>query len=416
MFKPLTLFIGLRYTRAKRRNHFISFISLISILGIALGVTALITVMSVMSGFEKELRDRILSMASHANITSNSGGLKNWQQLATQITHHPEVISSAPYVHGEVMMSHRKGVKGGIIRGIDPDIEPEVSDFMNQLKQAGTLNKLQAGQYGIILGHELAYSLGVIVGDKVTLISPQTSVSITGILPRIKRFTVVGTFELGMYQYDSGLALVHIKDAAKFFKLKNAVSGLRLKLTDMFLAPEVSDRLERELGVFYRVRDWTMEHRNYFRAVKMEKRVMFIILVLIIAVAAFNIISTLVMVVTDKEREIAILRSIGMSPSAIMRVFMVQGTMIGLLGTILGVSGGVGLALNVETIVPIIESAFSMKFLQCDIYYICDLPSDLRWPDVIKIGSVSFLLSIGATLYPAWRASKIQPAEALRYE
>jgi lipoprotein-releasing system permease protein len=415
MFRPLEVNIGLRYTRAKRRNHFISFISLTSVLGIVLGVTALITVISVMNGFEKELRERILGMASHATISGYEGALGSWGALLEKAESHPRVIGAAPYVEGQAMLTHGQYVHGAIVRGVLPADEPRVSDIDRYLL-GGELADLEAGAYRIMLGKSLARSLGVLVGDKVTVVAPRASVTPAGILPRLRRFVVAGIFEVSHAQYDSALALVHLQDGARVFGLKEKITGLRLKLDDLFVAPRVSRELAQALGGGFWVRDWTQHHANFFRALRTEKRVMFIILTLIVAVAAFNIVSALVMVVADKEADIAILRTLGATPASIMAIFVVQGTVIGLLGTVLGVLGGVALATNVETIVPVIEQVFSVKFLSPDIYYISDLPSDMRWPDVTKIASVAFILSVAATLYPAWRAARTQPAEALRYE
>ncbi len=415
MFQPLELFVGLRYTRAKRRNHFISFISLTSMLGIALGVTALITVLSVMNGFEKELRERILGMASHATVSGPEGRLENWQAVAAQIAGHPRVLGLAPYVQAEGMLTEGDAVRGTIVRGVLPATEPEVSDVGAHMR-SGRLEDLVPGAFGILLGKDLARILGVGLGDRVTLVAPQARVTPAGVLPRLRRFTVVGVFEVGMYEYDAGLALVHLEDAAKLFGLGDAVSGLRLKVDDLFAAPRVSREVAAQLPGRYWVSDWTQQHANFFRAVRTEKTVMFVILTLIVAVAAFNIVSTLVMVVSDKKADIAILRTLGASPRSIMGMFMVQGSIIGVVGTILGVVGGVALALNVETVVAGIEELFRVKFLSPDIYYISDLPSDMQWADVVRIALVALGLSLTATLYPAWRASRTQPAEALRYE
>lgn len=415
MFKPVPLFVGLRYTRAKRRNHFISFISMISMLGIALGVAALITVLSVMNGFEKELRERILGVVSHATVTEQGGNLADWRDLMAQLGSEPSVLGAAPYVSGEAMLYTPDGVTGALLRGIIPDLEPAVSNIHDHMI-GGRWDGLRAGRFGIILGKSLARTLGVDVGDKVTVIVPQTLVTPAGILPRLKRFEVVGVFEAGVYQYDSALALLHMEDAATLLQLKDGVSGVRLRLDDLLKARETSRRLTSSLGFRYWVSDWTQSHSNYFRAVQMEKTVMFVILLLIVAVAAFNIVSTLVMMVTDKRADIAILRTLGASPGQVMATFMVQGTLIGMIGTILGVLGGVTLALNAGDLVAGIERLFSVEFLAADVYYITDLPSDLRWPDVGWISVISFFVSVCATLYPAWRAARTQPAEALRYE
>ncbi|MBI5462512.1 MAG: lipoprotein-releasing ABC transporter permease subunit [Gammaproteobacteria bacterium] len=415
MFRPYPLYIGLRYTRAKRRNHFISFISAISMLGIALGVTALITVLSVMNGFEQELRTRILGMAAHMQVMGYAGGLADWRTIAKIADANPDVIGSAPYVEAETMLSLGNRVSGTILRGVLPEVEPAVSDVAKHMK-AGQLTDLKPGEYGIVLGSELANMIGAQVGDKITVVSPQASITPVGTLPRLRRFTVVGLFEVGMYEYDRGVALVHVDDAAKLLQLGDRVSGVRLKLADMFNVQAVTQALTETLPAETRVTDWTRQHANFFRAVQTEKRVMFVILALIVAVAAFNIVSTLVMVVTDKQADIAILRTLGATPGSIMMVFIVQGTIIGAIGTLLGMVGGVALALNVETIVPAIEQLFGVHFLSPDVYYISKLPSQLEWTDVTRITGVAFLLSMLATLYPAWRASRTQPAEALRYE
>lgn len=415
MFRPLPVYIGLRYTRAKRRNHFISFISFSSMLGIALGVTALITVLSVMNGFEKELRERILGMASHATIAGYEHALANWQQLAALARGHVEVEGVAPYVEAPAMLTRGSRVHGALVRGVEPDVEPEVSEIKDYMRE-GALSDLVPGEFNIVLGKNVARILGARVGDKVTLVAPQAKVTPAGILPRLRRFSVVGIFEVGASQYDSAFVLINLEDASRLFQLDGQVSGLRVRLEDIFDAPRVSRELALMLEGRFWVRDWTQHHANFFRALKTEKTVMFIILTLIVAVAAFNIVSALIMVVTDKESDIAILRTLGVAPRGIMGVFIVQGTVIGSIGTILGAIGGVLLATNVEFIVPAIEQFFGTKFLSPDIYYISDVPSDLRWPDVTLIASVAFVMCIVATLYPAWRASRTQPAEALRYE
>ena len=415
MFRPLEIFVGLRYTRAKRRNHFISFISFISIAGIAVGVTALITVMSVMNGFEKELRNSILRVASHAVITSSSQGMAHWRDLIPRLARYPEVVGYAPFIKAEGMLSAGGVVSGTMIRGILPEQEPRVSSLGDDMV-LGSLEELVPGDFSIILGKDLAAKLGVSVGERVTLITPQANVTPVGIMPRLKRFTVAGIFDTGNYEYDSVLALIHLDDAAKLFLMPGKISGVRLKLHDMFEAPLLTRKLVQDLPIGYLISDWTMQHVNFFKAVQTEKLVMFIILTLIVAVAAFNIVSTLVMVVTDKRADIAILRTLGVSPLSVMMIFMVQGVIIGAVGTLLGVAGGVLLAQNVETIVPAIEHAFNVKFIPGDVYMISKLPSDMHWSDVFKVGGVAFLLSLVATVYPAWRASRTQPAEALRYE
>ncbi|MDP3778386.1 lipoprotein-releasing ABC transporter permease subunit [Methylotenera sp.] len=420
-YLPYELFVGWRYTRAKRKNHFISFISLTSMIGIALGVAALIVVLSVMNGFQKELRTRILGVASHLEVTGASNQLSDWQSVSTFTAKLPNVQASAPYISAQAMLSYDQGVQGAIVRGVIPSAEDQVADLGKHMK-AGRLDDLRAGEFGIVLGVDLALSLGAKIGDKVVLMAPQGQFTPTGVVPRLKQFTLVGLFQIGMYEYDAGLALIHIEDAAKLYRMGQNVSGVRLKLDDLFDAPvvsaNISDQLNSQLnqsGSYY-VSDWTRQHANFFRAVQMEKRVMFIILTLIVAVAAFNIVSTLVMAVTDKRADIAIMRTFGASPSSIMKIFIVQGALIGIIGTALGALFGILIALNIDTIIPFIEGLFNVQFLAKDVYYISDLPSDLIWSDVVTIVSVSFLLSLLATLYPSFKASRINPAEALRYE
>jgi lipoprotein-releasing system permease protein len=412
---PYELFIGLRYTRAKRRNHFISFISLTSMLGIALGVAALITVLSVMNGFQNELRTRILGVASHVQISGPGDVLPDWQAVAAMAAAEPRVVAAAPYVNVQGMLTFDGAVRGALIRGVLPEYEDRVAEIGSHMK-SGTLAALKPGEFGIVLGSELARSLGVILGDKLTLIAPQGQVTPAGIVPRLKQFRVVGIFEIGMFEYDSGLALIHLEDAQKLYRMEDRVSGVRLKLNDLFQSRQVAMALLPKLGADVFITDWTRSHANFFRAVQMEKTVMFIILLLIVAVAAFNIVSTLVMAVTDKQPDIAILRTLGAAPSGIMAIFMVQGALIGVIGTLIGVGGGVLLALNIDVVVPFIENLFNVHFLAKEVYYISELPSELLWGDVVTIAAVSFVLSLVATLYPSWRASRVNPAEALRYE
>jgi len=417
MSLPYELFIGLRYTRAKRRNHFISFISVTSMFGIALGVAALIVVLSVMNGFQKELRGRIVGVASHLQISGPENSLSDWQALARFVKTHPDVQASAPYILGQGMLSIDQAVQGALVRGVLPEQEERVADIGRHIK-AGRLQALKSGGFGIVLGADLARMLGAGLGDKVVLMAPQGQFTPTGVVPRLKQFRVVGIFQVGMYEYDAALALIHLDDAARLYRMGDQVSGLRLKLSDLDLAPRVSRELAQQLSPYggYYFTDWTEQHANFFRAVQMEKRVMFVILTLIVAVAAFNIVSTLVMAVTDKRADIAILRTLGASPRSIMRIFIVQGALIGVIGTLLGVVGGTLLAGNIDVIVPFIERLFGIQFLSKDVYYISELPSDLQWADVLVITSVSLLLSLLATLYPSWRAARINPAEALRYE
>lgn len=417
MFKPLALYIGTRYTRAKRRNHFISFISLISMLSIAVGVTAMITILSVMNGFEKELRLRMLGMSPHVFVMSLfDETLHDWETVRDGLQRYPEVTGVAPFIQGQAMITRHQNVYGTLLQGIVPELEPGVSVVQDKML-AGTLETLTAGSFNILMGEELQQSLGVSIGDQVTLVVPQASVTPVGLIPRMKRMTISGIFRVGMHEFDSSLVLMHMDDAAKLLRLpEGSAQGLNIKIQDMFAAPQFANALRAELPPGYRAYDWSYRHANFFRAIKMEKRVMFIILTLIIMVAAFNIVSTLVMLVTDKQADIAILRTLGATPFTIMTIFIVQGVIIGLLGTFLGVVGGITLALNIETIVPAIEQFFNMKFLSADVYYISDIPSDLRWSDVYWIGGNALLISLLATLYPAFRASRTHPAEALRYE
>lgn len=415
MFKPLPLYIGLRYTRAKRRNQFISFISLISIAGIALGVMALIIVLSVMNGFEKELRERILGMASHAQVSGLEGTLPNWREVRKNLESDPRVLGSAPQIQFEGMTNVAEKVSGAIFYGVSPEEERTVSDVHEHM-MAGSMESLKSGEFNIVLGKELAILLGVVVGDKVTVITPQAQVTPAGVMPRLRRFTVSGVFSVGMYEYDRATSFIHLEDAAKLMRRGDDVTGLRLKLHDMFDAPKIAREINSDLGAAFWVSDWTQQHQNFFRAIKTEKRVMFIILLLIVTVAAFNIVSTLVMLVNDKRPDIAILRTLGLSPLEVMGVFVVQGTLIGFIGTLLGVVGGSLLAANVETIVPAIESFFHTQFLPAEVYYISELPSDLRLNDVLKISGVAFAASMIMTIYPAWQAARTQPAEALRYD
>ncbi|MFT5113812.1 MAG: lipoprotein-releasing system permease protein [Parasphingorhabdus sp.] len=415
MIKPLEIGIGLRYTRAKRRNHFISFISSMSMIGIALGVWALIVVLSIMNGFERELRDRILATASHITVQGASGWLSEWQKVAERVIQDEQILDRAPFIDVQGMLTHRGVVSGAMIRGVLPGEEGKVSGIPDHLS-IGDITDLESGGYRIVLGYQLARQLGVKVGDKVTVVAPKGRVSPAGLIPRLKRFTVSGLFQLNMYEYDSSIALIHLDDAAKLLSSGSNVSGLRLKVDNVYDVARIRYRLDSLLGRDYYMTDWTVEHRNFFSALSVEKRVMFVILMLIIAVAAFNIVSTLVMLVTDKQPDIAILRTLGLSPGSVMTVFMVQGIVIGLIGTIFGGVTGVITALNVETLVPQIEALLGIEFFPANIYVISDFPAEMHWNDVGKILIASFVISFIATIYPAWRASRTQPAEALRYE
>jgi lipoprotein-releasing system permease protein len=413
---PYELAVGLRYTRARKgsgRNAFISFIALISMAGIALGVAALIVVLSVMNGFQQELRSRILSVASHIEVRGMPS-LADWQAVARTALADPRVKGAAPYVLGQAMLSAGDVNRGVIVRGIDATREDAVADIGSHMRR-GALSDLKPGGFGIVLGAELARALGVLVGDTVVAITPQGTVTPAGTLPRVKSFKVVGIFEIGMFEFDSGLALIDLADAQKLYRV-DGVSGVRLKLDDLFAAPAVARNLARTVGVDAELRDWTQSHANFFRAVQIEKRVMFIILTLIVAVAAFNIVSAQVMLVTDKQADIAILRTLGASPASILAIFMIQGALIGMIGTLIGVGGGILLALNVETVVPAIERTFGIVFLDKSVYYISDLPSDLQRADVLTVSAIALVLALIATVYPSWRAARVNPAAALRYE
>jgi lipoprotein-releasing system permease protein len=414
---PFEWLVGLRYTRAGKRsarNSFISFISLISMAGIALGVAALIVVLSVMNGFQKEVRDRMLSVLAHIEVIGASGTLPEWRKTAEEAFQDKEVRGAAPYVLAQSMLLHGENMRGVLVRGVLPQEEPKVSDVAKQVRQ-GSLDDLRPGEFGIVLGGELARALQVQVGDKVTLAAPQGNVTPAGVVPRLKAFRVVGIFEAGHYEYDSTLAFIHLDDAMKLYRM-DAPSGVRLKIADMQRAPEVALDLSRLLTGDVLLTDWSKQNRNWFAAVQTEKRMMFLILTLIIAVAAFNLVSTLVMTVTDKQADIAILRTLGASPRSVMKIFIVQGGLVGLIGTAIGVTLGVIVALNVGAIVSSIEHLLGVRFLPSDIYMISAMPSDLRWPDVWSIGGVAVVLAFVATLYPSWAAARVRPAEALRYE
>ena len=413
--QPYELYVGLRYTRAKRRTHFISFISFISIAGIALGIWALISVMSVMNGFEKEIRARILGAAAHIQVLGGEGGIADWSRLSQEVSTHPEVIASAPFVNAQGLLSTGTAVRGVFVRGVVPEMENKVAEF-GQAMKAGRFEDLRPGEFGIAIGITLARGLRLHVGDRVTLISPQGQVTPAGLMPRLKQFTVVGIFQMDHNEFDSALALVNMQDAQTLYRMGESVSGIRLKVKEIDAAPRIARELARKVTQEVFISDWTQQNVNYFRAIQIEKRMMFIILTLIIAVAAFNLVSTLVMVVTDKHPDIAILRTLGASPGSIMKIFMVQGSVIGTFGTVIGVVAGIVTALNIDVIVPAIEHVFNFQILSREVYYISDLPSDLHWRDVWSVALVSLFLAFVATIYPSWRASRVNPAEALRYE
>ncbi len=415
---PYEILIGLRYARARRgsgRNGFMSVVALASMAGIALGVWALIVVLSVMNGFQDEVRNRLLAAASHIEIRGLGGGIANWPEIAGIARKNVRVQGVAPYVLGQAMLSAGDINRGTLIRGIDPALEDTVADLGKHMR-AGAMSDLRPGSFGIVLGIDLARSLGLRVGDSVVVITPQGTVTPAGTLPRIKSFHLVGVFDLGESEIDGGLALINIADAQKLYRLDSAVSGVRLKLDDLFAAPQVAREIGRILPIDAEIRDWTLEHANFFKAVAIEKRMMFIILALIIAVAAFNIVSAQVMSVIDKRADIAILRTLGASPNRVLLIFLVQGALVGLLGTLIGVVTGIVTALNIDVIVPFIERTFGVQFIDKSVYYINELPSDLQRADVVLVATIALTLTLLATLYPSWRAARVNPAEALRYE
>ncbi len=415
---PFELIVGWRYTRAARstrRNGFISFISGVSMLGIALGVAALIIVLSVMNGFQKEVRDRMLGVVSHIEIFAADGAaLPDLATTLQRVRAQPEVLGAAPFIAAQALLARGEDMKGVMIRGIDPGLEAEVTDLAVDLKNSA-LARLRPGEFGIVLGADLARSLGARRGDRVTLIAPSGQVTPAGVVPRLKQMTVVGTFDSGHFEYDSALALIHVDDAARIFRLEGP-SGVRVRLRDLHQAREVAAQLAQALGDKLVVRDWTRQNRSWFAAVQVEKRMMFIILTLIVAVAAFNLVSTLVMTVTDKRADIAILRTLGASPRSIMGIFIIQGAMVGVIGTLAGLALGLGVAFNIDVIVPALEQLFHASFLPKDIYLISRMPSEPQQADIVPIALISLLLAFAATLYPSWRASQVNPAEALRYE
>jgi lipoprotein-releasing system permease protein len=409
------LLVGLRYTRARRRNRFIGINSLVSMIGIAVGVWALIVVLSVMNGFQKEVRTRILGVASHVQILSTSNRLADWQGIARLAAQHPRVLATAPFVQAQAMLAAGPAVRGAVVRGILPDQEERVADLGKHMR-LGSLDALRPGEFGVVLGVDLARALQVLPGDKVALVAPQGLVTPAGVIPRLKQFTVAGIFEAGITDADSALALIHLRDAQTLYQMGDAVSGVRLKLDDLFAARTVARELLVSLPQDTIASDWTRSYTNFFRAVEIEKRMMFIILTLIILVAAINIISTLVVAVTDKQADIAILRTLGAAPGSVMQIFVVQGMVIGVIGTLIGAGLGIVTALNIDVIVPAIENVLSIKFLSKDVYLIPELPSDLQAGDVGAIVLMALVLSFVATIYPSWRAARVNPAEALRYE
>lgn len=415
MFRPAALFIGLRYTRAKRRNHFISFISVASMIGIALGVTVLITVLSVMNGFDREIKNRVFTMVPPITITNNNGYLSDWQNLQKKLTNYPEITATAPYVAGEVLLNSG-GVQPALITGILPGEENRVSGITDKIV-SGKMSDLRPGKYGLVLGENLANRLGVTVGDKVTVVTSQVLLTPVGVSPRSRLFTVVGIFRAGSgFGFDVGLGFMHLQDAQRLFGLGNNVSGLYLGVKDVFAAPGIAQNLSEELTPHVSITTWADQFGDFFHAVQLEKTMMFFILMLIIGVAAFNLVSTLIMVVNEKESDIAILRTYGATPGMVMTIFIVQGGIIGVFGTLLGVTGGVLLASNVTEIVNWIEHVFNVQFLSSNVYFVNYLPSEIEITDIMKISLASLILSLIATLYPSWRASRMDPVESLRYE
>jgi lipoprotein-releasing system permease protein len=414
---PYELVLGWRYTRAgraTRRNGFISFISGVSMLGISLGVAALIIVLSVMNGFQKEVRDRMLGVVSHIEIFGPGGGmLADANRTIAEARRNPQVIGAAPFIAAQALLARGEDMRGAIVRGIDPAREPEVTDLAAGMRTV--LARLVPGEFGVVLGAELARQLGVREGDPLTLIAPSGQVTPAGVVPRLKQMKVVGTFDSGHFEYDSGLVMLHQDDAARIFRLEGP-TGVRLKLKDLHQARDVAAELGTTLSDPVLIRDWTRQNRTWFAAVQLEKRMMFIILTLIVAVAAFNLVSTLVMTVTDKRADIAILRTLGASPGSIMGIFVVQGAAVGVIGTLAGLLLGLGIALNIDVIVPALERALNASFLPRDIYLISKMPSDPQSDDIMPIALISLALAFVATIYPSWRASRVNPAEALRYE
>ena len=416
MFRPLELFIGLRYTKAKRRSQIVSFISLVSTVGITLGVIALITVLSVMNGFEQELKGRILGVVSHVTVESLNGGINNWQDIDDTLNQNSKVVATSPYVNGEVMVAHKNIASGAAIRGILPEKEAVVSDVLQRLV-SGSADNLKSKSYNILIGTALAEKLGVVVGDKITLVIPSSQVSAVGLLPRMKRFTVAGIFSAGMYTFDLRMIVMHIDDASRFMRTGGMASGIRVKTTDMNNSYITAIELRKSIGSGYWTLDWSRRNRNLFSAIKLQKTVMFIILALVVGVAAFNLISTLIMTVNDKKGDIAILRTLGFTRNGILKIFIIQGAMIGIVGIFFGTILGVLLSLNISSIATFIEKALDIELMVKDIYMITQtLPAYVLVSDVIAVAMISFILTLLATIYPSWRAMSAPPAEALRYE
>lgn len=416
MFKPLVLYIGLRYTRAKRRDQFVSFISLASMLGIALGVAVLITVLSVMNGFHYEIKNRLFTLANQITVSNIEGGIRDWSAMAERLERQPHVIHAAPLLSGQGMLSHQGVSAPVLVNGILPDQERQVSPLQAYVTQGG-FERLKPKAFEIVIGEGIAQNLGLSLGDKVILLTPQVNASPLGVTPRYKQFTIGGIFHVdGNPGMDNGLAFIHLKDAQSLYQFQDAVTSLRLKVDDLYIAPSVAQNLRQLLPEYYRVSDWTEEYSLFFKSMAMEKTMIFLILVLIIAVAAFNLVSSLVMVVNDKQADIAILRTFGATPGMIMSIFIVQGFVVGLTGVILGFIGGISLAYHAGDVVNFLQTIFNVQFISSSVYFVNYLPSRVEWSDVGLVCSIALGLSLLATLYPAWQASRTQPAQALRYE
>jgi lipoprotein-releasing system permease protein len=407
--------IGNRYVRSRSNNSFVSLISAISMLGIAIAVMVLIVVMSVVNGFERELKDRLLAMTAHASIEGVNGELDSYEGLITTALENERVDAAAPYVEGQALLVFEKQISGAELRGIDPPLEDTVSGISGVMQQ-GALGSLESGTFNIVLGVELANAMQVGLGDKITVTLAQGRVTPAGVVPRTKRFTVSGIYRVGMYEFDRRLAFINIGDAQKLYRLRDSVSGVRLSVTEIYEAPAIVREVALANGELVLVGDWTRRHVNFFRSIQITKSILFVILMMVIAVAAFNIVSTLVMVVKDKQSDIAILRTIGARPMSILKIFVTQGSIVGVVGTFVGVVSGILLALNLESIIGFFESVFGIKFLAADVYFISDLPSDLKLADVAVVAGIALVLALLSTLYPAWVAAKTAPAEALRYD